>query len=150
MTKLKLIAVVAVALVAAVLVPAANADTLHGFCSGVGQCIDNGTNSPTSTNPPSNFGFTGSPGGTGEFALVFLVPNNEDPTPGALSFWRDGHVCGHGNALRINNRGHGQLDAYLGFSATSTNPIGAFLPSTDALDPGATGFYVYDLEMTVM
>src|SRR5215472_14510661 len=37
-------------------------DPLHGYCAGVGQCVDNGTNSPTSTNPPSNFGFTISPG----------------------------------------------------------------------------------------
>ena len=34
------------------------ADTLHGYCAGVGQCIDNGTNSPTTNNPPVNFGFT--------------------------------------------------------------------------------------------
>src|SRR5262249_36521630 len=37
----------------------------------------------------------------------------------------------------------GQLDAYLGISANPTNPIGAYLPSTQALDPGATGFFVY-------
>ena len=34
-------------------------------------------------------------------------------------------------------------DAYLGISASPNNPIGAFLPSTQALDPGATGFFVY-------
>jgi hypothetical protein len=27
--------------------------------------------------------------------------------------------------------------------ASPNNPIGAFLPSTQALDPGATGFFVY-------
>ena len=37
-------------------------DPLHGCCAGAGQCIDNGTNSPTSNNPPINFGFTVSPG----------------------------------------------------------------------------------------
>jgi hypothetical protein len=31
----------------------------------------------------------------------------------------------------------------LGISASPANPIGAFLPSTQALDPGATGFNVY-------
>ncbi len=145
MTKLKLIAVVAVALVVAVLVPAANADTLHGFCTGAGQCIDNGTNSPTSTNPPANFGFTGSPGNVGPFDLVFLVPNNEDPTPGALSFAVTGTFAGTATLFSSTAWTTGQLDAYLGFSATPTNPIGAFLPSTQALDAGATGFYVYDL-----
>ena len=32
------------------------ADTLHGYCAGAGQCVDNGTNSPTTNNPPINFG----------------------------------------------------------------------------------------------
>ena len=37
-------------------------DPLHGYCSGAGQCIDNGTNTPTTHNPPTDFGFTISPG----------------------------------------------------------------------------------------
>jgi hypothetical protein len=32
------------------------------------------------------------------------------------------------------------LDAYLGISASPNNPIGAYLPSTIAVDPGATSF----------
>jgi hypothetical protein len=35
-------------------------DPLHGYCAVA--CIDNGTNSPTTQNPPVNFGFTVSPG----------------------------------------------------------------------------------------
>ena len=31
-------------------------DPLHGFCSGSLQCVDNGTNSPTTNNPPTGFG----------------------------------------------------------------------------------------------
>ena len=145
MTRLKLIAVLAVAVMAAVLVPAAKADTLHGFCSGAGQCIDNGTNSPTTTNPPSNFGFTGSPGNVGPFDLVFLVPNNEDPSPSTLSLVVTGTYGGTAVLDSLTPWTSGQLDAYLGFSASPTNPIGAFLPSTVALDPGATGFYAYEL-----
>src|ERR1700675_4345316 len=58
-------------------------DPLHGFCAGAGQCVDNGNNSPTSTNPPSNFGFTVSPGPqTGDLLLEILVPDNEQ-TAGA-------------------------------------------------------------------
>src|SRR5690348_10079891 len=53
-------------------------DPLHGYCAGAGQCIDNGTNSPTNHNPPSNFGFTVSPGpASGDFTIDILVPNNE-------------------------------------------------------------------------
>jgi hypothetical protein len=37
-------------------------DRRHGYCAGAGQCIDNGTNSPTTSNPPVSFGFTVSPG----------------------------------------------------------------------------------------
>jgi len=42
---------------------------------------------------------------------------------------------------------NGQLDTYLGLSAAPTNPLGAFLPSTQALDPGATGFFVYQVDL---
>ena len=52
-------------------------DPLHGYCAGVGQCVDNGTNSPTTNNPPVNFGFTISPGPqTGIVLIDVLVPNN--------------------------------------------------------------------------
>jgi hypothetical protein len=42
-------------------------DPLHGYCGGPGQCVDNGTNSPTSNNPPTNFGFTISRSSDGRF-----------------------------------------------------------------------------------
>jgi hypothetical protein len=145
MKPIKLFAVFVMAFAVAVLVPAANADTLHGFCSGAGQCVDNGTNSPTTTNPPANFGFTGSPGGSGPFDLVFLVPNNEDPTPAALSFGVTGTFAGTATLFSSTAWSTGFLAGYLPFSASPANPIGAYLPSTQALDPGATGFYVYDL-----
>src|SRR5215468_10546668 len=63
-------------------------DPLHGYCGGPGQCVDNGTNSPTSNNPPTNFGFTISPGPqTGDFLVDILAPSNVDrvapyPLPG--------------------------------------------------------------------
>jgi hypothetical protein len=41
----------------------------------------------------------------------------------------------------------GMLDAYLGISASPANPIGAYLPSTQALDPGATGFFVFQANL---
>ena len=147
MKPIKLLAVLAMAFAAALLVPAAHADTLHGFCSGAGQCVDNGTNSPTSTNSPANFGFTGSPGGTGGFALVFLVPNNEDAVPSALSFGVTGTFSGTTTFFSSPAWSSGFLASYLGISGASpANPIGAYLPSTQTLDPGATGFFAYYLE----
>ena len=45
------------------LLSAPAAATLHGYCAPAAtECIDNGTNSPTMMNPPSQFGFTTSPG----------------------------------------------------------------------------------------
>ena len=44
----------------------------------------------------------------------------------------------------------GQLDAFLGTpisGAKPANPIGAYLPSTQSLDPSATGFFVYQVDL---
>jgi hypothetical protein len=38
-------------------------------------------------------------------------------------------------------------DTYLGISASPANPIGAYLPSTQALDPGATGFFIFQVNL---
>jgi len=135
----------------------APADPLHGFCWGATPaCTDNGTNTPTSTNPP-NFGFTISSGPeTGDFRVDVLVPNNEAPTPAALSFSVTGTQGGATNTSSLSGTAtlfsttawtSGQLDAYLGISASPTNPIGAFLPSTQGLDPGATGFFLYQVDL---
>jgi hypothetical protein len=128
------------------LVPSAgHADTLHGYCAGVGQCVDNGTNSPTTNNPPVNFGFTTSPGpATGSLTIDVLVPNNEArPTSFALT----GTVSATATLFSATPWTSGMLDAYLGISASPANPIGAFLPSTQALDPGATGFFVFQANL---
>jgi hypothetical protein len=121
-------------------------DPLHGFCAGAGQCIDNGTNSPTSTNPPSDFGFTVSPGPqTGDLLLEILVPGNEQ-TAGA-SYAITGAATGNATLFSAIDFTSGDLGAYLGQTISSpANPIGGFLPATQALDPGATGFSVYQFD----
>jgi hypothetical protein len=123
--------------------------TLHGYCAPAAtQCVDNGTNSPTSINPPSNFGFTTSPGpASGTLFVDVLVPNNEDTSPSTLSFGLTGTLAGTATLFSTTPWTTGQLDAYLGISASPTNPIGAYLPSTQALDPGATGFFVYQANL---
>ena len=40
----------------------------------------------------------------------------------------------------------GNLDAFLGISASPTNPIGAFIP--DSASPGATSLFVYQLSLS--
>jgi hypothetical protein len=135
------------------------AATLHGYCAGPTsmsppQCIDNGTNSPTTVNPPSMFGFTTSPapsnGVTGDLFLEVLVPNNEDSSPSSLSFALSGTLSGTASLVGTSAWTSGKLDAFLGspiMGAKPDNPIGAYLPSTVKLDPGATGFFVYQVDL---
>ena len=120
-------------------------DPLHGYCAGAGQCIDNGTNSPTTTNPPINFGFTVSPGpASGDLWLDVLTPNNEVHP---ASFAVTGTLSGTASLFSATSWTSGDLATYLGLSASPNNPIGAYLPSTQALDPGATGFFVYQVDL---
>ena len=128
------------------LVPTAGyADTLHGYCAGVGQCVDNGTNSPTTNNPPVNFGFTTSPGpATGALTIDVLTPDNESFPAGFLV---TGTLSGIATLFSATPWTSGFLDAYLGISASPANPIGAYLPSTVAIDPGATGFFVFQVNL---
>lgn len=123
------------------------ADTLHGFCmSPTPACSDNGTITPTSTNPP-NFGFNSSGTTMGNFELIALVPNNEDATPSSYSLTLNGSnvttTSASSSLFNTTAFTSGKLESYLGVSYTPSNPLSAFLPSTQAVDSGATGYYVY-------
>ncbi|MBN9507831.1 MAG: PEP-CTERM sorting domain-containing protein [Alphaproteobacteria bacterium] len=126
-------------------------DPLHVFCtSPTPACTDNGTITPTSTNPPS-FGFVKSPdtGSTPHFLLEVLIPDNVAGA-GAQSISISGSNTGvasvTGTLFSATPWTSGQLDAYLGISASPTNPIGAFLPLTQALQPAADGYDVYGFD----
>jgi hypothetical protein len=116
-------------------------DPLHGYCGGVGQCVDNGSNSPT-TNPAVDFGFTISPGpATGsQFLIDFLIPSD---APQPASILLTGSLNGTATLISGPAWTSGQLDAYLGISAGPANAIGAFIP--DSQDLLATGFFVYQV-----
>jgi hypothetical protein len=119
-------------------------DPLHGYCAGAGQCIDNGTNSPTTNNPPQNFGFTVNGGPlSGDLLLDILVANNRQGS--VTTYGITGTFSGTATLLP-GDWTSGSLDAFVGISASPANPIGAFLPSTQVGDPGATGFSVYQLD----
>lgn len=127
---------------------AAGPPTLHGFCATAAPCTDNGTNTPTSVNPPK-FGF--SSGGHAETGVVFidiLVPDN---VVLPASYTISGAFLGASTftATEFSSTAwtSGQLDSYLGISASPTNPIGAYLPSTLPFQPGATGFYVFNFNI---
>ena len=116
-------------------------DPLHGWCAA--GCTDNGTNTPI---PSLNqtFGFFASPANTGTLILKFLIPNN-DAQPGSIT------VTGTSSGTATPHAGtwmSGDLEDFLGLvNASPANPIGAYLPSTQALDPGATGFIVYTVNV---
>lgn len=117
----------------ALFIQTANADALHGYC-GTGPtttCADNGTNSPTSTNPPT-FLFANSGGSaTGDLVLDFLVPST-----GILpsSIVVTGTASGTATLFSPTPWSSGQLDAYLGISASPANPIGAFAAGGSSYD----------------
>jgi PEP-CTERM motif len=78
-----------------------------------------------------------------------LVPNNEDLSPSSVSFSITGGAVSPATASLFSATAwsSGKLDAYLGIIASPANPIGAYLSSAQALDPGATGFYVYQADL---
>ena len=123
--------------------------TLHGFCDTLAPCPDNGTNAPTSVNPP-DFGFSaGGHSATGDLMIDILVPDNvsnpsttytiSGPLVGASTFTA--------SLFSMTAWTSGQLDAYLGISASPTNPIGAYLPSAQTFQPSANGFFVYAADL---
>lgn len=125
----------------------APADTLHGFCvSPTPACSDNGTITPTDTNPPT-FGFSSSGTEKGNFELILLVPNNEDVSPTSFSLKLNGTNVTNtpvtSSLFSSTAFTSGTLETYLGLSYTPSNPLSAFLPSTQAVDSNATGYYVY-------
>ena len=134
-------------------------DPLHGFCngSGVGTCSDNGTNTPLGNS--TTFGFSISPGPqTGDVTIVFLVPNNyaDPPTLGTLTGTQGGAANNLAISTSINRFSttawtSGDLSTYLASlfpnDASPNNPIGAYLPTTQFLDPSATGFFVYTADI---
>ena len=140
-----------------VLFSAPAAATLHGYCAPLPttptptpQCVDNSTNSPTKMNPPASFGFTTSPGpSSGDLFVDVLVPNTVT-NPSALSFALTGTVSRTASLFNMTAWTSGALDSYLGISASPNNPIGAYLPATQGLDPTASGFFVYQADLGTM
>ena len=131
----------------------AHAGALHGFCAGTTEaCTDNGTNTPTSDSTP-DFGFWDASGpASGDFFLEFLVANAvANSSSLSFSVTQNG-VAGSVTADLYNATpwSSGDLADYLIFGSANTNPanpIGAYLPAAQALDPGANGFYVYQAYM---
>ena len=139
--------IAALALVAPV---SASATPLHGYCVGT-ACPDNGTNSPTALNPPVFAFSTSGQAATGDFLVGILVPN-DDPTPASFTILDHNNNAITFTATPLSTTTawtSGELGAYMAargstnITGGSGHPIGAYLPATQALDPSATGFWVY-------
>jgi hypothetical protein len=76
--------------------------------------------------------------------LDVLTPNNEAHP---ASFAVTGTLSGTATLFNATAWTSGDLASYLGLSASPNNPIGAYLPSTQGLDPGAAGFFVYQVDL---
>src|SRR5947209_223717 len=129
------------------------ADTLHSFCvSPTPTCAAHDGITSTDTNPPK-FGFLSSGTQQGNLELMLLAPNNEDVTPGSFSMTIDGVNVADAFAssslvsttpwAASKAKPNPQLKDYLGVSYAMSNPLHSFLPYTQEVDAGATGYYVY-------
>ncbi len=145
-TSFKFLSVVAVLLLG---VGLASADTLHGYCvAPASACSDNGTITPTSDNPPYfAFSYAGNKNNAhGNLWIIGLVPDNENS---GFSLTLDGvHTANSSAAGTLGKSADwtsGFLSSFLSAPhwGSPSHPIGAFLPSTQGVDPGAGGYYVY-------
>lgn len=118
-------------------------DPLHGFCNGgspAGACVDNGTNTPLGNS--TTFGFTISPGPqTGDLTLAVLVPSNESFSGSITELTPTSQTVGLTEHTGVWNSGN--LADFLSINASPDNSIGAYLPSTQFLDPSAAGYDVF-------
>lgn len=146
-------------------------DSLHS-CYGTPSltCNDTGVMNPVNSSTPT-LTFTDSSGpATGDFWIIALIPNNEDPGP-LGSFTVNVTDGGATNTSTFSDPANlfsptawmsSDLATYLGIGANPTNPIGNYLPCAQTgktggsncgtggpyvADPGATGFYVYKADL---
>ena len=131
------------AAVALMITNAANADTLHGACTG---CTSNGTN--LSMNGTGTFGWNSAPPGlTGSLFIDVLIPNDTNlgtfVMPGLTGF-----ATGTPSLFSPTAWTVGDLTAYLGppyTGASPPNPLSSFLTATNTVDATATGYFDFVL-----
>jgi hypothetical protein len=126
-----------------------SADTLHGYCTPPSSaCTDNGVITPTGNNPPTfAFNYDGNKNnGHGDFWLIGLVPDNKNA---GFSLTLNGtnttNSSVSGLLFSSTEWNSGKLSDYLStfnFGGPS-HPLDAYLPSTQGVDSGANGYFVY-------
>lgn len=131
------------------------AGTLHSFCFSGTACTDTGSVNETTSSSP-NFGFWDASGTkTGTLLLDILVPNNYTAPSG---FTITVGASGTRTASQIGtgvNAGE-FLTNYLNANTTPSlglpdkkNPVNAWLTITQAADPSASGYFVYQADLGI-
>jgi len=153
-------------------------DPLYGFCWGSSSCSTNGTNTPTTAAAPNFGFYIGPNAKTGDdLSVAILVPNNELSQAPSGGFGITGSFSGTATQYTSSTYGSQwvnltpsaahplptpYLSAFLGLNAPDpaapgnpvppsvqpNNYLGALLPATQTLDAGATGFYVFFVNLT--
>lgn len=131
----------------------ASASALHGFCNGTAgmlanTCVDMNGHTTLGNSTEIGFASSGSSSVTGTFMLDILLPN-DDTAPSSFSVMGiNGNMGGTATMVGSSAWTSGNLADFLGIKASPTNPIGAYLDTTEAkLNAGATGFFVYQLTL---
>src|SRR5262249_15425804 len=92
-----------------------------------------------------NFGFwSAAMGGlSGAYTIDVLTPDNGGAAPSGTSFMISGGATGTASLFKTTAWTSGALDSYLGISAQPNNPLSAWLPATNTVDPKAMGYWVF-------
>ena len=118
-------------------------DPLHGECTTVSTCIDNGLDTPTPN--LTGVGFAASPAQSGTLELVLLVPTALQPEFGDGAFTgTDLPASGVKPTQASGEFTSGDLASFLGISASPNNPFSGFQVG---LDSSVTSFSVYTLDV---
>ena len=111
-------------------------------------CTDNGTITPTNDNPATfAFSYAGNLNrGHGDFWLVELVPDNHNAGFSlTLNGANTANLSETASLFSTTEWNSGKLSDYLStfnFGGPA-HPLSAYLPSTQGVDAGANGYYVY-------
>ena len=128
----------------------AGADALHGFCS---DCRVGPAAGATVSGPLSDFGFwDAGQNNRGTYFIDILTPDNGGSGAPSATYSISGGGSGKAALFSSTAWTSGKLDSYLGINASPTNPLSAWLHATQALDPKAMGYWVFqaNLGMTTL
>jgi len=141
---------------------------LTGFCAAPTACTADGISTLVHSSSPT-FGFSfnspkkGVKSAVGDDLLVFLLPDNEDPNPSAISFEVHSTNAGTNDSTTVTKAvsldsskpwHYGYLGVFLGNYGQPNQAYSLYEagskgknPDVTNIDPGETGYYVYTVDL---